>query len=192
MANAIICHGVKFKDEFDKMQIPFCASYWYPWLQQKLIVAGIPTQVPSFTNSWLPARNYAADVDILQRQIINEKTILIGHSCGGGLLVKYLSENPEIKIGHLVLVAPWIDVLHQFPEYFNGFSPDPKLSDRMKTIDLFYSTDDHYGDLILKGCDKLQDLYPNMRVHKFSDKSHFSGNMHQFPEMWNLCETFIN
>ena len=85
MANAIICHGVKFKDEFDKMQIPFCASFWYPWLQQKLIVAGIPTQVPSFTNSWLPARNYAADVDILQRQIINEKTILIGHSCGGGL-----------------------------------------------------------------------------------------------------------
>lgn len=192
MANAIICHGVKFKDEFYKMQIPFCASYWYPWLQQKLIVAGVPTQVPSFTNSWLPARNYAADVDILQRQIINEKTILIGHSCGGGLLVKYLSENPEIKIGHLVLVAPWIDVLYQFPEYFNGFSPDPKLPDRIKTIDLFYSTDDHYGDLILKGCDKLQDLYPNMRVHKFSDKSHFSGDMHQFPEMWNLCETFIN
>ena len=63
MDNAIICHGVKLKDAFDKMEIPFCASYWYPWLQQKLILAGVPTQVPSFTNSWLPARSYAADVE---------------------------------------------------------------------------------------------------------------------------------
>lgn len=192
MPNAIICHGVKFKDAFDKMEVPFCASYWFPWLQQKLIVAGVPTQVPSFTNSWVPARSYEADVDILKRQEINEDTILIGHSCGGGLLVKYLSENPDVKVGHLILVAPWIDVLHQFTQYFNKFEPDSKLSERVKTIDLFYSTDDHYGDLILKGCEKLQEVYPNMHVHKFNDRSHFSGDMRQFPEIWDLCESFIN
>lgn len=192
MANAIICHGIKYKEDFDKMEIPFCASYWFPWLQQKLIVAGVPTQVPSFTNSWVPARSYAADADILKRQEINEDTILIGHSCGGGLLVKFLSENPDVKIGHLVLVAPWIDVLHQFTQYFNEFEPDAKLPERVKTIDLFYSTDDHYGDLILKGCVKLQEIYPTMHVHKFNDRSHFSGDMRQFPELWELCKSFID
>lgn len=192
MANAIICHGIKYKEDFDKMEIPFCASYWFPWLQQKLIVAGVPTQVPSFTNSWVPARSYAADADILKRQEINEDTILIGHSCGGGLLVKYLSEKPDVKTGHLVLVAPWIDVLYQFTQYFNEFEPDAKLPERVKTIDLFYSTDDHYGDLILKGCDKLQEIYPTMRVHKFNDRSHFSGDMRQFPELWELCKSFID
>lgn len=190
MANAVICHGVKFKDAFDKMDVPLCVSCWYPWLQQKLILSGVPTQVPSFTNSWLPARNYAADVDILQRQVINEDTILIGHSCGGGLLVKYLSENPDVKIGHLILVAPWIDVQHQFPQYFNEFCPDPKLSDRVKTMDLFYSTDDHYGDMIISGCDKLIEIYPKMRVHKYSDKNHFSGDMRHFSDLWDLCNSF--
>ena len=191
MPNAIICHSVKFKDAFDKMKIPFCASYWFPWLQQKLILSGVPTQVPSFTNSLLPARNYNLDVDILNRQDINEETILIGHSCGGGLLVKFLSENPDIKIGHLILVAPWIDRLRQFSQYFNNFEPDPKLSERVKTIDLFFSTDDHYGDMIISGCEHLQKIYPTMRVHKFSDKSHFSGDMLEFPELWSLCQSFL-
>lgn len=191
MANAIICHGVKFKDAFDKMEIPFCASYWYPWLQQKLILAGVPTQVPSFTNSWLPARSYVADVDILSRQQIDTGTIMIGHSCGGGLLVKYLSENPDVKIGHLILVAPWIDAQHQFPQYFNNFAPDPDLPSRVGTMDLFYSTDDHYGDMIIHGCENLESVYPNMRVHKFNDRNHFSGNMDTFPELWELCRGFI-
>lgn len=191
MANAIICHGVKFKDAFDKMEIPFCASYWYPWLQQKLILAGVPTQVPSFTNSWLPARSYVADVDILSRQQIDTGTIMIGHSCGGGLLVKYLSENPDVKIGHLILVAPWIDAQHQFPQYFNNFVPDPDLPSRVGTMDLFYSTDDHYGDMIIHGCENLESVYPNMRVHKFNDRNHFSGNMDTFPELWELCRGFI-
>ena len=192
MANAVICHGVKFKEDFDKMEIPFCASYWFPWLQQKLILSGVPTQVPSFTNSWLPARSYALDVDILSRQHIDDETILIGHSCGGGLLVKYLSENPHIKIGHLILVAPWIDAAHVFPQYFNNFEPDPDLINRVGTMDLFYSDDDHFGDMILSGCKKLQEIYPSMRVHRFADRSHFSGNMRKFPEIWGLCRSFTD
>ena len=190
MVNAIICHGVKFKDEFDKMEIPFCASYWYPWLQQKLILAGVPNQVPSFTNSWLPARSYAADVDILSRQQIDADTIMIGHSCGGGLLVKYLSENPGIKIGHLILVAPWIDAQHQFPQYFNNFAPSPDLSSRVGTMDLFYSLDDFYGKIIINGCQKLQKIYPNMNVHRFTDKGHFS-TFSKVPEVFQLCAGFI-
>lgn len=190
MSNAIICHGVKFKEEFDKMTKPFCASYWYPWLQQRLILAGIPTQVPSFTNSWLPARSYESDSDILSRQEINNKTILIGHSCGGGLLVKYLSEHPKIHVGHLVLVAPWIDAERQFPQYFNNFELDPTLPRRVGTMDLFYSSDDSFGPTIIKGCQKLQKVYPDMNVHKYENMGHF-GTSTKFPDILDLCSKFI-
>jgi len=42
--------------------------------------------------------------------INNEKPILIGHSLGGGFLLKYLSENnfPK-KISQLHLVAPYVE-----------------------------------------------------------------------------------
>lgn len=191
MPNAIICHGVKDKAGFDAMTVPLCASYWFPWLQQKLILSGVPTQVPSFTNSWLPVRNFESDAHILSRQDMNDETILIGHSCGGGLVVKYLSENPDIKIGHLILVAPWIDVHRQFPQYFNNFEPDPGLARRVRSMDLFYSMDDHYGEMILNSCDKLQAVYPDMRVHRFTDKSHFTGTMTEFPEIWQVCAQFL-
>ena len=190
MSNAIICHGIKFEEDFYRMPKPICASMWYPWLQQKLILSGVPTQVPSFTNSWLPARNYEADKDILSRQQLDKDTILIGHSCGGGLLVKYLSENPDIKIGHLILVAPWIDALHQFPQYFNNFEPDPQLSLRTETMDLFYSLDDFYGDVIISGCQKLQNVYPNMNVHKYTDQGHFN-TFSKVPDIFQLCSGFI-
>lgn len=32
--NAVICHGIKTKEAFDKMTVPMCAEIWYPWLQQ--------------------------------------------------------------------------------------------------------------------------------------------------------------
>ena len=187
--NAIICHGVKSKENFDRMTIPMCAAIWYPWLQQKLILSGIPTQCPSFTNSWLPARNYSADANIMNRMPIDENTILIGHSCGGGMLVKYLTDNPQIKISRLILIAPWIDPTHTFPEYFNNFEPDAKIAHRVGKIDLFYSTDDHYGEWILKSCEKLEKLWPTMTVHKFSNRGHFSASdITEFPELWEILQ----
>ena len=190
--NAIICHGVKSEESFAKLSIPTCAEIWYPWLQQKLILAGIPTQCPSFTNSYLPVRSYTADAEIMRRQQIDDNTILIGHSCGGGLLVKYLTDNPGIKIAHLVLVAPWIDPLHEFPTYFNNFEPDATIPQRVGRIDLIYSTDDHHGDRILKGCEKLQKLWPTMCVHKFTDRNHFSRDtVTQLPEIMEVLEPTI-
>lgn len=188
--NAIICHGIKVtKESFDKMTMPMCASGWHPWLQQKLILSGVPTQCPSFTNSWIPARSYAADADIMNRMQIDENTILIGHSCGGGFLVKYLTDNPQIKIARLVLISPWIDPMHVFPEYFNKFEPDANIPNRVGRIDLFYSTDDHYSDWILKGCEKLEKLWPTMHVHKFTDRNHFSAvDLPEFPELWELLK----
>ncbi|MBD5388817.1 hypothetical protein HDR63_01000 [bacterium] len=187
--NAIICHGIKSKENFDKMTIPMCAAIWYPWLQQKLILSGIPTQCPSFTNSWLPARNYATDTDLMNRMPIDDKTILIGHSCGGGMLIKYLTDHPKIKISHLVLVAPFIDPTHQFTEYFNKFEPDATIPNRVGRIDLFYSTDDHYGDWIIKGCEKLEKLWPGMHVHKFTNRNHFSASdVTEFPEVWDILK----
>jgi predicted alpha/beta hydrolase family esterase len=187
MRTALICHGVVTKEVFDAGTLSCNAAVWYPWVQHQLEFMGIWAQAPLFEKSYLPVRNYASDANLLKIFDINNDSILIGHSCGGGMLVKYLSQNPNIKISQLILVAPWIDPTHEFDSYFD-FEPDPKLSERIGQIDLIYSTDDHHGDLILKSCEKLIKLYPDMKVHKFDDKNHFSGDMKELPELLKIIK----
>lgn len=128
----------------------------------------------------------------MNRMPINKDTVLIGHSFGGGMLVKYLTDNPQIKIAHLVLVSPWIDPFHLFQTYFNKFEPDVNIPQRAHRIDLFYSTDDHYGDLILKSCEKLEKLWPTMHVHKFTNRNHFSASeITKFPELWQILKAHV-
>jgi predicted alpha/beta hydrolase family esterase len=187
MRTALIVHGVITEEAWNKSILPCSAMLWYTWLQHKLEFMDIWAQVPLFEKSYLPVRSYDSDVNLLKRFDINQNSILIGHSCGGGLLVKFLSENPDIKIAQLILVAPCIDPLKEFETYFN-FTPDPKLSERIERIDLFYSTDDHYGEKILKSCEQLIKLYPNMKVHKFDSKNHFSDDMTELPEILDVIK----
>ncbi len=187
MRTALICHGILTEEAFNKNTMPCNAALWYPWVQHKLEFMNIWAQCPLFKKSYLPVRSYDSDAVLLKRFDINKDSILIGHSCGGGLLVKFLSQNPDIKISQLILVAPWIDPTHEFDSYFN-FEPDPKLTERVGQIDLLYSTDDRHGDWIFKSCEKLMKIYPNMKVHKFDDKNHFSGEMTELPDLLKVIK----
>jgi predicted alpha/beta hydrolase family esterase len=169
------------------MKMYYHAMLWYPWVQHQLEFMGIWAQTPLFNQSYLPVRNYESDAELLKRFDIAKDSILIGHSCGVGLLVKFLSQNPDIKISQLILVAPWIDPTREFNSYFN-FEPDPRLVERVDQIDLIYSTDDHHGDWIFKSCKKLIEIYPNIQVHKFHDKNHFSGDMTELPELLKIIK----
>jgi alpha-beta hydrolase superfamily lysophospholipase len=121
--------------------MPAGTRHWMGELQQQYIINGVSCQNPSFPNSWIPDRNYDDDVNVFSRLELDADTRLIGHSCGGGFLLKYLSLNPQIKIKHLVLVAPWLDPTRELGDYFD-FILDANLPERAERIDLFYSTDD--------------------------------------------------
>jgi alpha-beta hydrolase superfamily lysophospholipase len=80
-----------------------------------------------------------------ERYDIGPGTMLVGHSCGGGFLLRWLSEHPEARVGRMVLVAPWLDPYGEVaPDFFDFGDPgiDPALVSRTAGTLLFHSDDD--------------------------------------------------
>ncbi|NMA32599.1 MAG: hypothetical protein GX944_01555 [Alphaproteobacteria bacterium] len=174
MRNAIILHGIaeNRQDYTNHPKSPSNLS-WFPVVQWEMIKRGILTQTPEMPNPYLPDMNYEEWVKIISRFEINEKTILIGHSCGGGFWLKYLSTNPQIKIDQLILIAPWIDIDHEHPTFFANWEMNKNLTTNCKQVDLFYSSDDM--DIIIDSVSKIKSVYGGGKInyHEFTDKGHF-------------------
>jgi predicted alpha/beta hydrolase family esterase len=195
MKNAIILHGVYGKDghgywedgSYRPKDSP-SNSHWLPWLQKMLLFDGILAQTPELPRPWVGGCDYSEWKDIFGRFPISENTILVGHSAGGGFLLKYLSLNKDAKAGHLILVAPWLDLEKEGGTFLGEFVLDPDLPSRMGKIDLFYSTDD--DDYIINSVAKIRETYPNIDIHEFHDKGHFCENDigTEFPELLAVVE----
>lgn len=179
--NALIIHGTcgkkeYFSDEYSSLS----NSHWFPWLQKQLLMRDIFTQTPEMPDAYLP--DYPKWKKEFERFEINEDTILIGHSCGGGFLIRWLSEN-KIKHLKLILVAPWLDPEKEKTNDFFNFSIDKNLPKRTK-IDMFLSEDDNKD--ILKSAEIIQNNILEINVHRFKDKGHFTYTdmkTHDFPEI---------
>ncbi|MDR0741559.1 MAG: alpha/beta hydrolase [Rickettsiales bacterium] len=186
MKNAIILHGIDDAVE-DILAMPNSPSnsHWFPWLQWELIKKGILAQTPEMPRPYLKDMNYDEWVGIIEQFQIDKNSILIGHSCGGGFFLKYLSLNPNIKVGQLVLVAPWLDTEQDSPTFFNNLYLDPDLPARVGQIDVFLSSDDM--DIIKMSIDKIKSAYDNIiKYHDMGNKGHFCERdlkSKQFPEL---------
>ncbi len=98
----------------------------------------------------------------------------------------WLSEN-KIKVGKLLLVAPWIDPDHEsqnlVTDFFN-FEIDPELSSRTNSITVFYSTDDSAD--IVNTVEVLEKSVKDIHVIKLDHKGHFTledMGTEEFPEL---------
>ena len=114
---------------------------------------------------------------------IDQEAVLIGHSCGGGFLVRYLSENSDINPKRVILVAPWLDPKHELTTDFFKFNIDSNLASRMK-IDLFTSSDD--DDEMQISLQEIKEKIPGISMHEFTDKGHFCEE--EFPELLELLK----
>jgi pimeloyl-ACP methyl ester carboxylesterase len=94
--NAILLHGLPSKEEYyDPKQPSLSNAHWFPWLQKQLIVNEIQTSAPDVPHSYEP--KWATWVHEVERYEIGPRTILVGHSMGGGFWLRYLLDHPEIK-----------------------------------------------------------------------------------------------
>lgn len=191
MKNAVIIHGMPDKEHYyEALKNSKKPMHWIPWLQNQLIANEVLAQVPEMPHPYEP--NYEAWKEVFEYFPIKNDTILVGHSCGAGFLVRYLSEN-KINAGNVILVAPWLD-----PEkYLNTVSPDNKFFDfeidseliSKSNITVFYSTDDDEG--ILESVKTLKEKLPNAKYVEFTDRGHFTTepgyNNDQFPELLAEC-----
>ena len=171
MKTAILIHGWPDKDRYFNLETPSPSNaQWFPWLQKQLLLNDIVAQAPEMPDAWEP--EYEKWKTTFEQFAVDEQTVLVGHSCGAGFIVRWLSEN-RITAGKVILVAPWIDPLDE-KELDNGFFNfviDPSIVSRVKSIDILYSTDDDLP--MIESVKILQKVLPSSVMHEFHDKGHF-------------------
>jgi predicted alpha/beta hydrolase family esterase len=184
MKNAIIIHGTCDESEYFSNKYPSLSnSHWLPWLQKQLLINNIFTQTPEMPEAFKP--EYKKWKEEFERFDINESTILIGHSCGGGFLLRWLSEN-KVKIDKLILIAPWLDPQREKTTDFFDFKIDKDIMNRANSIYLFISKDDDKD--ILESVSIIKNNIADINYREFDDYGHFCYShmkTDKFPELLN-------
>jgi len=185
MKTAIILHGMASKEEYENSEHEAPSNlHWLPWIQQQLIVNGVLAQTPEMPAPYAPV--YEDWKAAFERFEINENTTLIGHSCGAGFLVRWLSEN-KVQVGKVVLVAPWINPdKDPVTDMFN-FAIDPALPARTKGVTVFISEDDDKE--MLDTVAILEKEITGINVIRMQGKGHFTfgdTGSREFPELKDL------
>lgn len=193
MINAILVPGRPDKDEhYDPLLPSNSENYWFSWLKRQLIlndVLAVSIEPP------FPFRpRYDDWTKEFERFDITPETILVGHSCGGGFLIRYLSEHKDVSTGKVILVAPWINPdkyeVSDTADFFK-FEIDPNFPIRTKGVSVFISSDDEPS--VVKTVELLKAKVPNLDLHQFADRGHFKKNnlgTDEFPELLEVLMPF--
>lgn len=185
MKNALLVHGWASKKEYYDPAYPTGSnSHWFPWLSKQLIIRDIHTVVLEMPNGYYP------EYDIWKRELerfdIGPETILVGHSCGGGFLVRWLSETDK-RVGKVVLVAPWLGYGtdgEPFDESFFDFQIDPNIGTKTEGLTTIASTND--GEGVRRSVAELREKLTEMKYIELENKGHFtlrSLGTEEFPEL---------
>lgn len=172
MKNAIILHGTCDKEEYYSSEYPSASNFhWLPWLAKQLLIKDIYAVTPEMPHGYTP--NYAVWRQEFERFDITPETVLVGHSCGGCFLVRWLSENKDKKVGKVVLVAPWIDPNKTKGEDndFFDFEMDTDLVSRTQGVTIFNSDDDM--EAVHSSVKQIMETIQNIKLAEFENKGHF-------------------
>lgn len=186
MRNAILIHGRPDKEEYFNPKYPSASnSHWFPWLTKQLQINNIFTVAIEIPKPWQPRYNIWKKE--LERFDITPETILVGHSCGGGFIVRWLSENRDRYVNKVVLVAPWLNPENN-PKYdtadFFNFDIDPNLRNRTAGVTIFNSTNDK--PTIHKSVKIIRQKIKGIEYKEFYNYGHFcfeDMKTVEFPEL---------
>ena len=166
------------REEYYSSEYPASSNFqWIPWLQKQLLIKDIPTATPEMPHAYAP--NYSVWKKEFERFDVTPESILVGHSCGGGFLVRWLSENKNIKVGKLILVAPWLNIEHEMDNDFFQFQIDPALVSRAQGITIFNSDND--DEDIQSSVTKLRETIKDINYIELKNRGHFLTA--DFPEL---------
>jgi predicted alpha/beta hydrolase family esterase len=145
MHNAILVPGRPDKKQHYDPTLPSNSEdHWFSWLKRQLILQDI--HAASIEPPFPFRPRYDEWVREFERYDILPDTILVGHSCGGGFLVRYLSEHVDLHVGSVLLVAPWInpddEPASDTADFFK-FIIDKNFPSRTEKTTVFISSDDY-------------------------------------------------
>lgn len=182
MKNAILLHGKPSEQEYYSTEYRSASnSHWFPWLQKQLLIKDIAAATPEVPNAFKPY--YPTWQKEFERFDVTPDTILVGHSCGGGFIVRWLSEHKDVTVGKVVLVAPSLGFGWVEDDFFD-FEMDPNLVERTKGVVIFGSDNDK--PTIPEAIKILRGKIKNIQYREFPGYKHFTyGSMEteEFPEL---------
>jgi predicted alpha/beta hydrolase family esterase len=183
MKNAIIVHGTMEKDYYYDLETPSASNgHWLPWLQNALLTHDVRAVTPEMYKAYMP--DYDLWCGEVERYDIGPETALVGHSNGGGFWLRYLSDRPDLRVGRVILVAPWLDPKNQKENGFFDFTIDPYLLKRCESLTIFHSDNDM--PTIQKCVAAIRDALPDVGYREFHKYGHFtqrSMGTTAFPEL---------
>lgn len=187
MKNAILLHGKPGKEEYYNPKFPSASnSHWFPWLQKQLLVHDIKADTPEAPFAYDP--KWSIWVKEVERFEIRPDTILVGHSCGGGFWVRYLSEHPELKVGKVILVAPWINLNHEEDSNFFNFKINPDIVKQADEFSVFASDND--SENVKASVEHLRKRLKEAKFIDFHNYGHFCYEdlgTDKLPELLEEC-----
>jgi predicted alpha/beta hydrolase family esterase len=124
--------------------------------------------VPEMPHAYDP--EYSSWKREFERFDVTPNTTLVGHSMGGGFLLRWLSENHLAAPARVILVASSLDPLRQNETGFCEFEIDPNITDRTKLVVM---TSDNDSDKAEQSRQMITDALPNTDVRMFSGYGHF-------------------
>lgn len=181
MKQVLIFHGTCGEDEYYSSDFPSLSnSHWMPWLQKELLKKGYLAQTPEILYAFNPTyEKYSAEINRYQ---LDEETVLVGHSCGAGFLLRYLSEN-NVKLKKVILIAPWLDPLREQTTDMFEFKLNQNLVNRSGQLVIYNSSND--DDSIKESLKIIQNEISGFKLKNFKNYGHFCYKDigPQFPEL---------
>ncbi len=174
---------------------------WYPWLDEKLSNENNKVFRFNMPNSANP--KIGEWVSFLDQQIDNldENTYLVGHSIGCQTILRYLESKDVTKIGGVLLVAPWLDLLDYAIEDEESYDTAmPWLTEKIdfekvkkftNNIHCIFSDDDYFVSIDQKG--KFEKLL-GAKTLVVSGKGHISeeDGVNELDEILDECKKMIS
>lgn len=155
---------------------------WYPWLDKKISNENnkvIRFNMPNTENPKI--EEWVSELD-KQVDILDENTYFIGHSIGCQTILRYLETKNIDKIGGILFVAPWLDLLPRAIEDEDSYNTAypwihteidfNKIKSITNNINCIFSDDDYFVSLDQK---EIFEELLNAKTIIVSGKGHVSS-----------------
>lgn len=163
-------------------------SNWIPWVKHQLTRRKIFAVAVDMPKPYEP--DYALWRREFERHDITHRTSLVGHSAGGAFLLRWLGENPNVKVYKTAIVAPWLDPNKKYGD-FCDFEIDTEITRRcLGGLAILYDPNDDIE--AQRSAATLRKVFPERAMFPMPGFGHFMvGNKMYKPEFPELLDKVL-
>ncbi|MCL5439092.1 MAG: class I tRNA ligase family protein [Patescibacteria group bacterium] len=161
-------------------------GHWIQWARRGLEKIGYKVYIPLMPIPWEP--DYETWKKEFEKILVNEESVLIGHSCGCSFLVRWLGESKK-KVKKLILVAPAKIAKENASEAIKklyDFEINQEIKKNISEVVIFIS--DNEEERIKKSAEMFRESLGASLI-ELTGKGHFTYDdmgTDEFPELLNI------